>query len=479
MLTANIRLRHAAILVCLNFSFLLTYGQKSYGGELEEENDISNVVVDESELSVGGNVKYKPVDLAAGVLPPAGRQGNINSCQSYAVAYLKIIEQAKLYKSPKPPVPFSPTYLFQQLVATNYKGECTEIGYTLKETFAALSKVGISTITTTPIDNSPEHCGKISISPDARVEALKYKCSSNPTRLMNSSLTIVALKEALSNGNAVAVSSLFDTACTREGKKPEYRNKKFVWNKTCPCAILDYKNSTCVNKNKVALHALLIVGYDTSGFKILNSFGPDWGTNGFFWIPEGKIISFLDAAYFTDCSLDKPELAVGGAFKDSGGTANVKNERSLAADVISHFQTANIKIPAVSNFFKDTVISVIDPTLLTPMQIIVRGELVETNSASAWVKSGYYVDHDSVIISCVEVNKRADNVVFWIYKRPHENTYFSEIEPIQIIKLSQGSKKSFYYNNVKYLISLDEIANRGNNPFKKAAVYSIRTFAKL
>jgi hypothetical protein len=41
-------------------------------------------------------------------------------------------------------------------------------------------------------------------------------------------------------------------------------------------------------------HAVVVVGYNTKGFKIVNSWGTNWGKNGFFWI------SFADFAKVAD-----------------------------------------------------------------------------------------------------------------------------------------------------------------------------------
>lgn len=53
--------------------------------------------------------------------------------------------------------------------------------------------------------------------------------------------------------------------------------------------------------NVIGGHAVTLVGYDRNTKKLLarNSFGPDWGDNGYFWIPfEYAKIDFMDSWIF-------------------------------------------------------------------------------------------------------------------------------------------------------------------------------------
>lgn len=72
----------------------------------------------------------------------------------------------------------------------------------------------------------------------------------------------------------------------------------------------------------IDLHAVTVVGYDTRGFKILNSWGSNWGKNGYFWVRSsdfeqiafGGIALVLSNNYRPGPSPSPSDILVGGEF---------------------------------------------------------------------------------------------------------------------------------------------------------------------
>ena len=72
----------------------------------------------------------------------------------------------------------------------------------------------------------------------------------------------------------------------------------------------------------VGLHAVTVVGYDTRGFKILNSWGSNWGKNGYFWVRNsdfeqiafGGVALVLSNNYRPGPSPSPSNTRVGGEF---------------------------------------------------------------------------------------------------------------------------------------------------------------------
>ena len=55
-------------------------------------------------------------------------------------------------------------------------------------------------------------------------------------------------------------------------------------------------------------HAMVIIGYDDNmyggAFEILNSWGEEWGDNGYIWIRESDLIKYSLAYWAIHCEID-------------------------------------------------------------------------------------------------------------------------------------------------------------------------------
>lgn len=193
--------------------------------------------------------------------PVPGDQGSQNSCVGWAIAYgVKSYQEALEYNwslgSDTPDdILFSPAFIFNQLNGGKNSG--IRIDQALK----LLVEQGVATLATMPYQESDFTSQPTT---KAFAEAKWFKASSWAALKSTSDI-----KQALAKGLPVIASmAIFDTFKNLKGSNSLYNTAG------------TYQGD----------HAVVIVGYDdnhTGGgaFKLMNSYGIEWGDNGFFWVP--------------------------------------------------------------------------------------------------------------------------------------------------------------------------------------------------
>ncbi len=83
------------------------------------------------------------------------------------------------------------------------------------------------------------------------------------------------------------------------------------------------------NRNTITTpHALTIVGYDDDlfggAFRVVNSWGTEWGDEGFCWISYEDFNRFQEAAYMIYTELKVPDMVDYGAEEDGFGRQHIK-----------------------------------------------------------------------------------------------------------------------------------------------------------
>ena len=197
-------------------------------------------------------------------LPEIGDQGDVGSCVGWATTYygFTIVKRIKYGKNY--PV-FSPLSVFNRYAYQNGTDPCSQGAY-IDECLKLLSYKGC------PFEKNYE---KPYCSVDQNQK--KYKdCLSRYERLQHNNAK--QLKMALTNNNPVIIAiNVFS------GGKGNNLNTKFL-DTNGVLRMENFRN----NPNRVGGHALCIVGYDDNiaggVFKIANSWGKEWGKNGFFWL---------------------------------------------------------------------------------------------------------------------------------------------------------------------------------------------------
>ena len=205
-------------------------------------------------------------------LPPVGNQGQQGSCVSWAVSYYmkslqeKIQNEASTSKS----TILSPAYTYNQIT----KGNCT--GTFIEETLDILKEKGVASLNTFPYTES-DCSGQPSASDDEEAALSKighYKSLSGENMVLE-------MKALIHDQKPIIIGAYLSTGFAIEDS----------------FGITAYREHN-VNYGGDSCHAMLVVGYsDTyNAFKVVNSWGSDWGDNGFVWIDYKAFDNVLDAS---------------------------------------------------------------------------------------------------------------------------------------------------------------------------------------
>ena len=196
------------------------------------------------------------VDLSAKIGPP-GDQGQEGSCVGWAVAYAAktLAETTELGWSPSTPNhEFSPSWLYNQINGGEDKGThvSTAMDFVVSHGLDDLSSF-------------PYVAGDYTSQPssDSMRRAARFKAQS----WVSIPNTIGDIKTVLAGGNAVVIAM---------NVYPDFDGLDASTNDTYDMDI----------GNRRGRHAIAIIGYDDArkAFRIINSWGPWWGSQGYGWI---------------------------------------------------------------------------------------------------------------------------------------------------------------------------------------------------
>jgi C1A family cysteine protease len=220
-------------------------------------------------FGAAGGVPTLPrrIDLSDS-FPPPGNQGRQGSCVGWATAYALKSYQERVEEgwslvtsdgSPNPAHIFSPAFIYNQINGGQDSGS---------DPYTALQFIvdkGAATLATMPYD---ENDYLTQPSTTAFAEAAHFKGAE--VKVADGTL---AIKDALANRlPVVAGIFVYNSLNYLSGSNAVYNDSGNVCEKYPYCG-----------------HAVTIVGYDDDkfggAFKIINSWGPYWGDQGYFWLP--------------------------------------------------------------------------------------------------------------------------------------------------------------------------------------------------
>jgi len=190
--------------------------------------------------------------------PKPGYQGQQGSCSAWATAYaLRSYHQAKKrnWKPIGDAQAFSPSYVFNQL---NSSGQCG--GISIPAALDLMKSQGVVSLASFPYQ---EDSCVYQPSPDTKSIASSYRIKSWSAIGHRSSLDDV--KGQLANGNPVVFGMNISDSFQ------ELRGDRVYDDTTSP---------------RIGGHAMVLVGYNDhrEAFKVINSWGTEWGAGGFGWI---------------------------------------------------------------------------------------------------------------------------------------------------------------------------------------------------
>lgn len=241
------------------------------GSKAIDPRDYANI--DSSKLSgkllgAPGAEPTLPVSVdLSGNFPPAGNQGNQNSCVAWATAYALKSYQERMEENwdlttdgePNFNHIFSPAFIYNQI------NEGVDEGSYPTDALDLIVQKGAATWATMPYNEKDYRTPPSSA---ALREAGQFKGAKKYT-----ADGIQAMKKALANRQPVIGGIfIYNSFYKLKGTNAVYNSA----------------DQACDPSNSCG-HAVAVVGYDDNkyggAFKILNSWGPNWGDNGYFWLP--------------------------------------------------------------------------------------------------------------------------------------------------------------------------------------------------
>lgn len=216
------------------------------------------------------------VDLSAD-FPTPGDQGQQGSCVGWAVAYaLKGYHerQERTWPLDHPDRLFSPAWVYNQIRLTSGCGG----GTYLKDALGLLTRDGAATWTDFPYDSC---CCSAMPSADVRARAKRF-IAEGIERIGGNDRS--AVKTHLAAAKPVVIGMMVDANFANLSGNTVHR----------------------VGGNSLGGHALVVVGYDDQreAFKVINSWGTDWGAGGFGWVSYSTFASEVRESYVVADHID-------------------------------------------------------------------------------------------------------------------------------------------------------------------------------
>lgn len=269
--------KHLIIFLLLALSSQV-FSQQFSSGALRT-NPIFYEKIGKAPLPIGSNIP-RNVDLSSN-MPPVGNQYQQNSCVAWVVAYANYSYFNKILNN----CDFSENYqlnyncLFSPSFIYNQINEGQNRGTYFQDAFRIMKTQGVAPLSTMPYIPNDWWTQPNAV---ARQSAANHKIISYWQLGMTGNDFYVETKAFLAKGIPVIASVKVDNYLKRNQNFPV----PYIWNNW---------NGTIESMG----HAILIVGYDDemNTFKFINSYGPNWGNNGYGYISYNMYKEVLNEAF--------------------------------------------------------------------------------------------------------------------------------------------------------------------------------------
>lgn len=205
--------------------------------------------------------------------PTPGDQGEQGSCVGWAVAY-GVKSYLEAVERQTPPTEdnqiFSPAFVYNQINQWGCMG-----GSSITDALELMQTSGVATLEAFPYNEAD--C-QLEPNGDVKASASDYKIAGwKRVEFFNEGL----MKTLLVEGNPVVIGMQTDSWFVKLDEGEVYR---------------------VASNRRGGGHALVVVGYDDrrSAYKVFNSWGTDWGTNGYGWIAYDLFVEVVREAYILE-----------------------------------------------------------------------------------------------------------------------------------------------------------------------------------
>ncbi|PZR35002.1 MAG: hypothetical protein DI538_15835 [Azospira oryzae] len=279
--------------------------QGASGLTIPTENDLAEIPLDNQPIE-SDKKKLGPLFLEdSSVLlyyPPAGDQGKQLSCTAFSVAYAMVSYYEKrragysydtdVGGEPSPTKVFSPAFVYNSLT----EGNCRE-GISFRSAFTFVRDKGVCKWIDCTYDGSTHSCGPrpSSASKQNAKDFLGY-------RFYQPNGSFEKYMEYLDAAIPLIIGIYTSKTMFKDGKDPS-RPSPFFWNPD--------------RRDAQEYHAMLCIGFDKEkdSFILLNSWGRNWGDNGYCYIDKERFMKRVREVYIARLERATPEEPTKGITK--------------------------------------------------------------------------------------------------------------------------------------------------------------------
>ena len=301
--------------------------------------------------SEGDWAEYQP-DLSAGImsalpgrvdlspyLPPVGNQGSQGSCVAWAVGYYyttyhETVERG--WDTSSPSRQLSPAYVYNQRDTSDCSNRNS--GMSFWDAFNIVKDQGVAPLSMFPY-NPSDACTQ----PSEQVRAAAYPYRAAAFEFVSFGDDVNLLKRILADGNPIAVAlPIYESFYGVSSQNPVLRP---------PASGETYYGG----------HGMLMVGYDDAmgGFLAVNSWGSDWGLNGYLYLSYDFVRSNVwEAWVMTDHVETQSVKRVEGRVVVNGAPAAPGTPVSAVVDGQVLASTSTVMVDGAAHFAMDVPYSV-------------------------------------------------------------------------------------------------------------------------
>lgn len=257
----------------------------------------------------GGTELPSSFDMSA-KMPPVGNQGQQNSCVAWAIAYALKSYQEKVELGKQ--IMFSPSYIYNQI------NNGMNVPTYVTDALNILSEQGVC-----PLDDMPYQENDFTSKPSeaARQDAKKFRIDF--WRQVNVSDN-KEVKAQLSAGYPVIIGADVSKEFVDDGFALK---EAYIWKEAGTAS---------------GGHCMLLVGYDDSksAFKVMNSWGQEWGDHGFSWIDYNLFPNVVKYGFVAkDAFTENPGTP--NEYTTDNNTNNNQTEYTNTTDNSDQYQVQN------------------------------------------------------------------------------------------------------------------------------------------
>jgi hypothetical protein len=283
-------------------------------GWIENEKDYENILKKNLQATFGTKLPAS-VDLSK-YAPSVINQDDSGVCVGMSTAYymrtiLEAISKNITDKAEIDKIAFSPSYMYNLLKETN-DPDCKK-GAELKKAFDALKVKGVATYAQ---QDFPNCSNNLSLNVSESSKIIEY------VRLFSladgSENVDLITKKALSENTPVVVGFTLTESIGQLSANGFWKN---LWRKIMAffgkSVLEDIGLWNPQGSRNLGGHAVCVVGYDDAkfggAFKVINSWGKNWGEEGYFWIRYADYKKQVKNAFQAFLQVKKDKSKVAGA----------------------------------------------------------------------------------------------------------------------------------------------------------------------